>query len=61
MQTLDFVSGLRNYLEFSQPRLVFLSGYANTENLFYCLTSGEKRRLWKPKTMAVESLFASWS
>ena len=33
MQTLDFVSGLHNCLEFSQP----LSGHANTENVFYCL------------------------
>ena len=37
MQTLDFVSGLHNCLEFSQPPLVFISGYANTENVFYCL------------------------
>ena len=36
MQTLDFVSGLHKCLEFSQP-LVFMSGYANTENVFYCL------------------------
>ena len=33
MQTLDFVSGLHNYLE----SLVFVSGYANKENVFYNL------------------------
>ena len=36
MQTLYFVSGLHNCLEFSQP-VLFISGYANTENVFYCL------------------------
>ena len=35
MQTLDFVSGLHNCLEFSQ--LLLISGYANTENVLYCL------------------------
>ena len=34
-----FVSGLHNCLEFSQPPLVFISGYANTENAFYCLNN----------------------
>ena len=51
MQILDFVSGLHNCLEFSESPLVFISGkshnrtimalvsgYANTENVFYCLT-----------------------
>ena len=39
MQTLDFVSGLHNCLEFSQTFLVFISGYANTENVFYRLNN----------------------
>ena len=37
MQTLDFVSGLHTCLEFSQPLSGFISGYANTEKVFYCL------------------------
>ena len=38
MQTLDFVSGLHNLLSRILPTpLVFISGYANTENVFYCL------------------------
>ena len=37
MQILDFVSDLHNRLEFSQPPLVFASGYVNTENIFYYL------------------------
>ena len=38
LQTLDFVSGVHNCLESVLPApLVFLSGYANTENVFYCL------------------------
>ena len=36
MQTLDYVSGLNNCLEFS---LVFSWGYVNTEKVFYCLVS----------------------
>ena len=36
IQTLDFVSGLNNYLEFSQP-LSCLYGAMQTENVFYCL------------------------
>ena len=34
MQTLDFVSGLHDCLEFSQTLLVFISGYANTGKMF---------------------------
>ena len=34
---IDFVSCLHNCREFSQTSLVFISGYANTENVFYCL------------------------
>ena len=41
MQTLDFVSGLHNCL--ATP-LVVISGYANTENVFYCLNGTEQ--LW---------------
>ena len=38
MQTRDEVEGLHNCLEFSQPLSCFnISGYANTENVFYCL------------------------
>ena len=40
MQTLDFVSGLHNCLEFILPTpLVFISSYAKTENFFYCLNN----------------------
>ena len=42
MQTLDFVSGLYNRLEFSQPALVFASGYVNTEKVFYYLNISGK-------------------
>ena len=34
---IDLVSCLHNCREFSQTSLVFISGYANTENVFYCL------------------------
>ena len=35
---MDYVSGLHNFLEFRLPTpLVFISGYASTENVFYCL------------------------
>ena len=34
---IDFVSCLHNFREFSQTSLVFISGYANTENVFYWL------------------------
>ena len=34
---IDFVSCLHNCREFSQTSLVFMSGYANTENVFYCI------------------------
>ena len=34
----NFLSGLHNCLEFCQTYpLLFISGYANTENVFYCL------------------------
>ena len=36
MQTLDFVSGLHKIMS-RILLLVFISGYANTENVFYCL------------------------
>ena len=36
MQTLDFISGLHNCLEFSQP-LSCLTQAMQTENVFYCL------------------------
>ena len=39
MQTRDEVKGLHNCLEVPQPGLVFKSGYANTENVFYCLNN----------------------
>ena len=34
---IDFVSCLHNCREFSQTSLEFISGYANTENVFYCI------------------------
>ena len=37
IQTLDFVSGLHKLSQILQTPLVFISGYANTENVFYCL------------------------
>ena len=38
MQTLDFVSGLHNCQEFSQPlSCLYQASYANTENTFYIL------------------------
>ena len=42
MQTLDFFSGLHNHLELS---LVFISGYVNTENVFYCLSSAASQKV----------------
>ena len=37
---VDPKNNLHNCLEFSQPRpLMFISGYANTENVFYCLNT----------------------
>ena len=44
LQTLDFISGLHNCLEFSQqPPITFISCYANMENVFYWFnnTTGE--------------------
>ena len=39
MKTYDFVAGLHNCLEFDLPTpIVFISGYAKTENVFYCLS-----------------------
>ena len=46
MQTWDEVEGLHNCLEFSQP-LVFTSGYANTENVFYRLNDNVSMNLIK--------------
>ena len=37
MQTLDYVLGLHNCLEFSQPFSYLDGGYVNTEKVFYCL------------------------
>ena len=38
MQTLDFLTVLHIYLSQILPTpLVFISGYANTENVFHCL------------------------
>ena len=37
IQTLDFISGLHKLSRILQTPLVFISGYANTENVFYCL------------------------
>ena len=40
MQTLDFVPGLHNCLEFILPTsLLFISSYAKKENFFYCLNN----------------------
>ena len=40
MQTLDFVSGLHNWREFSpNPSRVYTRGYANTESVITCLES----------------------
>ena len=44
LQTLDFISGLHNCLEFSQqPPITFISRYANMENVFHWFnnTTGE--------------------
>ena len=44
MQALDFVSGLYNRLEFSQPlSCLYQAMSANTENVFYCLNTSAKR------------------
>ena len=37
MRTLDFVSGLHNCLEFSQPLSCLYQAMQNTEDVFYCL------------------------
>ena len=35
MQTLDFILGLHNYLEFFQPLSCLYQAYVNMENIFY--------------------------
>ena len=37
IQTLDFVSGLHKLSRILQTSLVFISGYGNMKNVFYCL------------------------
>ena len=37
IKTLDFVSGLHKLSQILQTPFVFISGYANTENVFCCL------------------------
>ena len=37
IQTLDFVSGLHKLSRILQTSLMFISGYANMKNVFYCL------------------------
>ena len=37
MQTLHFVSGFAHLSRILPTPLVFISGYANTENILYCL------------------------
>ena len=37
IKTLDFVSGLDKLSQILQTPLVFISDYANRENVFYCL------------------------
>ena len=39
MQTLDFLSGLHDLSRILPTPLVFISGYAHTENVFYCLSN----------------------
>ena len=37
IQTLDFISGLHKLSQILQTSLMFISGYANMKNVFYCL------------------------
>ena len=39
MQTLDFVSGLHNCLEFPQPLSCLYQAMQTRENVFYCLNN----------------------
>ena len=44
-QTLDFVCGLHNCPEFFRHPLVFITGHANTEDVFYCFNVKDKDKL----------------
>lgn len=39
MQNFDFVSDLHKMSRILPARLVFITGYGNTENVFYCLSN----------------------
>ena len=45
IEILDYVSGLHNCLEFSQPSSCLESGYVNTEKVLYCLSVVPLKRL----------------